>query len=77
MKTIYYNNIPHPTHFNSVNGNVYKTDIRYYEKGKCCKIITVLRRFCANDTNANGWRMIDNGIEIEMPLWIKNKIELK
>lgn len=77
MLTIHYNGIPHPTHIDTSDGNVYKTDIRYCIEGRHCIVITVLRRFGGSDYKAIGWRMIEHGKEVELPLWIKNKIELK
>jgi hypothetical protein len=77
MLTIYYNGYPCPTNFDNTNGNVYKTDIRVRDEGRLSYVITVIRRFGGSDVKAIGWRCLDNGIEKEFPLGIKNKLELK
>lgn len=76
MLTIHYNGLPHPTHKDDANGITYKTDIWVREE-RHGKYITVLRRYGGSDYKAIGWRMIENGIEKEIPLWIKNNLELK
>jgi hypothetical protein len=76
MLTIFYNGIPHPTHKDGTNGNVYKTDIWLVEV-RHSRTVTILRIFGGSDTKAIGWRMIENGKEVDIPLWIKNKLELK
>ena len=76
MLTIHYNGYPYPTNKDTSNGNVYKSDIRISED-RHCKTVTVLRRFEGSEYSAIGWRLLESGKEIELPLWIKNKLELK
>jgi hypothetical protein len=39
--------------------------------------IKVLRRFGGQDYKLIGWRMIKNGREVAIPLWIKNNLDLR
>ena len=79
-KQIYYLNRPCKTLIvgstSDKLGKAYTTEITVRDE-RLVLDIKILRRFCGQDYKLIGWRMLNNGKEVAIPLWIKNNLELK